>query len=160
MFFVKLVLVFVLFLILSQDYKERKVYWFLYPIVGLLAFTLHYYQKGLELTLVNSRLNLFFTSLLLLVAYCYNLVKLKLHFLKEVFGLGDVLFFVFISFSFSTLSFLILFVFSLVFSLLLHQLFKKKNIDKSIPLAGYMSLFFGIVYLLSFVINISFLYAV
>lgn len=160
MFFIKIILILVLFLILVQDYKDRKVYWFLYPIVGLLVFLLQCNQNEFEVTFINSAINLAFVSLLLLIAYCYNLIKLKLNFLEEVFGLGDILFFIFISFSFSTVSFITLFVFSLIFSLLLHQLFKNKNSDTSIPLAGYMSLFFGTIYLLSFIVNVSFLYAI
>lgn len=160
MLFIKIILILVLFLILVQDYKERKVFWFLYPIVGVLVFLLKFKQNGIEVSIMNSILNLCFVTLILLVAYIYNLIKLKLKFLKEVFGLGDVLFFVFISFSFATVSFITLFVFSLVFSLLLHELFKKKSQYKSIPLAGYMSLFFGVIYLLSFAVNISFLYAI
>lgn len=160
MFVVKFFLILTLFLILIQDYKERKVYWFLYPIIGVLVYILQFDQNGFEVSIINSTMNLCFVVLILLVAYFYNLIKLKLKFLKEVFGLGDVLFFAFISFSFATVSFIILFVFSLVFSLLLHEFFKKKSHYISIPLAGYMSLFFGIIYLLSFVVSISFLYAV
>ncbi|MDI1307437.1 MAG: hypothetical protein PSX42_21685 [bacterium] len=79
--------------------------------------------------------------------------------LKEVFGLGDVLLFIFITFSFSIVSFFVLFVFSLVFSLLLHFVLQRKQIDKTVPLAGYLSLFFGVVYGISFLGYSNFLYA-
>ncbi|WP_379852787.1 hypothetical protein [Flavobacterium zhouii] len=79
--------------------------------------------------------------------------------LKEVFGLGDVLFFIFMAFSFSIISFFVLFVFALVFSLLLHSVLQHKQIVKTVPLAGYMSLFFGVVYVFVFFCEPNFLYA-
>jgi hypothetical protein len=55
------------------------------------------------------------------------------------------LFFV-LAFSFSSISFIILFVFGLIFSLVLHLLLKKKSKHSTVPLAGYLSLFFSIAY--------------
>jgi hypothetical protein len=49
-------------------------------------------------------------------------------------------------FSFSSVSFIIIFICSLVFSLVIHLSVKQKSKYKTIPLAGYMSLFFLITY--------------
>jgi hypothetical protein len=50
-------------------------------------------------------------------------------------------------FSFSTISFLTIFVFSLLFTLVTHLIIKQYSKLQSVPLAGYISLFFGLTYL-------------
>jgi hypothetical protein len=159
MWFLKLLLLCVFFIILYQDCKDRKVYWFLYPAIGVLVFLLQISITPLYSVLINSVFNLLFVAVLLSVCYLYAAFRLKKDLLKEVFGLGDVLFFIFIAFSFSIVSFFILFVFSLFFSLLLHFTLKHKQVEKTVPLAGYMSLFFGTVYGISFFYECPFLYA-
>jgi apolipoprotein N-acyltransferase len=69
------------------------------------------------------------------------------------------LFFVCIAFSFSIVSFLFLFIFALLFSLLLYLVLKHRQTEKTVPLAGYMSLFFAVVYGISFFWECNFLYA-
>lgn len=160
MWLLKILLLSVFFLILYQDCKDRKVYWFLYPAIGILVFLLQISISPVYSVLINSVFNLLFVAVLLSVCYLYATFRLKKNLLKEVFGLGDVLFFIFIAFSFSIVSFLILFVFSLFFSLLLHFVLQHKQAEKTVPLAGYMSLFFGTVYGISFFYECPFLYAI
>ena len=159
MWLLKMVLIISFFIILFQDSKDRKVYWFLYPIVGLLSFFIQKNQNNLLVSVTNSMVNLVFVFIILSVCYFYAKLKLKKHFTNDVLGIGDILFFIFISFSFASISFVVLFVFSLLFSLLLHFVFKNKHVDKTVPLAGYMSLFFGTIYILSFFCDTNFLYA-
>ena len=155
----KVLLILIFFIIIFQDIEERKVYWFLYPLIGILVFVIQINESNFLLATINSLVNLLFISIILLVCYFYAKLKLKKHFTKDVIGIGDILFFIFISFSFASISFVVLFVFSLLFSLLLHLFFKNKNIDKTVPLAGYMSLFFANIYIISFFCNINFFYA-
>ena len=67
--------------------------------------------------------------------------------MEDTFGLGDLLLFIALAFTFASVSFIILFVFGLLFSLILHLLFKNKSKLKTVPLAGYLSLFFLVAYL-------------
>lgn len=67
--------------------------------------------------------------------------------MKNTFGLGDILLFVALAFTFASMSFIIFFIFGLVFSLLLHLLLKHKSKLKTVPLAGYLSLFFSVAYI-------------
>jgi uncharacterized membrane protein HdeD (DUF308 family) len=159
MWILKLLLMGVFTLIFVQDYKDRKVYRFLYPLMGALVFVLQWYTVSHETIIMNVGVNLLFVGFLLLTCYLYAKLKLRQPLLKAVLGPGDVMFFVFIAFSFSMLSFIILFVFSLIFSLLLHLVFQHKQTEKTVPLAGYMSLFFGVVYGISFFSENNFLYA-
>jgi len=156
-FVLKLLLIGAFTIIFLQDYKDRMVYWYLYPLVGILAFVLQVRNNGLSMSLINMIINLVFVCLILSIAYVYCRLRLKRDFLNEVFGLGDMLFFVCICASFSIVLFIVLFVFSLLFSLLLHIFLSNKN-QTTVPLAGYMSVFFGIVYSISFVFDSRFLY--
>ncbi len=150
---IKFILIFTLIFILIQDVKERQVYWFLFPIVGLCCGVLYYKSTLPELFQIAILMNAFFVSILLLIVFLYSKFKLKTN-LRNTFGLGDVLIFIALSFSFSTVSFLVIFIFSLFFSLALHLVFKKKKKGITIPLAGYISLFFAFVYI-SFWIGIT-----
>jgi len=141
---IKIALIVSLAFVLIQDLKERQVYWFLFPITAILCGILHYHSTLPELFYTAVILNLSFTSLLLLIVFLYAKFKLKTGF-SQVFGLGDVFLFIALAFSFSTVSFVVLFISALVFALLLHLSLNKKT--TTVPLAGYLSLFFGVVYM-------------
>lgn len=151
-----LLIVFFLF-IFFQDYKNRLVYWFLFPSIGLLSFYIQFSRIGLISAGINAIFNLLFICLILLTCYLYSILKLKRK-IEESLGIGDILLFLFLSFTFSITSFLVLFIFSLLFSLSLHLLLQHKNSDKTVPLAGYMSIFFATVYLIDLIFNCTFLY--
>jgi hypothetical protein len=157
MLLLKFLLIILFFIILYQDCKDRLVYWFLYPLIGVLAFTIQLTILPINTVLLNSGVNLIFVSFLLIV--CYGYTKLRGIEFEKSFGLGDVLFFVFISFSFSIISFFVLFLFSLFFSLLLHFVLSVNKEKRTVPLAGYMALFFGVVYGITFFYDSNFLYA-
>ena len=149
----KSILIIALILILIQDVKERQVYWALFPLVGLCGGILYYKNTLHELFYISVLMNIAFVSMLLLVLFLYARLKLKTQ-LKNTFGLGDILMFLALSFSFSTVSFLVIFIFSLFFSLVLYFVLKKKKKIATVPLAGYMGLFFVFAYL-SFWFGIS-----
>jgi hypothetical protein len=131
--------------IFYQDIKERSVYWFLFPIVACTAGYLYYINTFFDLFWRTTVVNLGIIALIFLVLQTYTKFKLKTD-LKEVFGLGDALLFIGLCVAFPIASFIIFFVFSLFFSLILH--FVLKNKIESVPLAGYMSVFFIAVYLI------------
>lgn len=144
MLLIKIVLILSLGFILYQDIKERHVYWFLFPISTLCFGILFYLSTLQELFYVSVLINLVFVSLLLAIVYLYTKIKLKTSF-NNVFGLGDVLLFFGLSLSFSSVSFIVVFISALIFSLVLHLIIKKQSVT-AVPLAGYMSLFFGLTY--------------
>ncbi|WP_345145571.1 hypothetical protein [Flavobacterium ginsengiterrae] len=156
MWYLKLILIIVFTFVLYQDFKSRMVYWFLYPVIGILVFIIQTNVLPLSVALTNFAINLLFIGILLGTSLLYAKFK-RLDF-KNTIGIGDVLFFVFIAASFSVVSFWILFVFSLIFSLILHLVITNKKEQSTVPLAGYMSLFFGVVYAVSFCCSDTFLY--
>ena len=133
-------------MVFIQDYNHRLVYWFLFPIVGVLGGFLFYQSTLPELFFVAVKMNFIFLSVVLSVIFIYSKLKLKTSFFKTI-GLGDLLLFLAISVSFSTISFLVLFISALIFSLVLHTIVFKSQKTLSVPLAGYMSLFFLISYI-------------
>ncbi|SHM95745.1 hypothetical protein SAMN05444484_11534 [Flavobacterium chilense] len=156
MWCLKLLLIIVFAIILYQDFKNRLVYWFLYPIVGILAFAIQLSIVPLTIVVFNTGFNLLFVFLILGVSFFYTRFR-NINF-QNAIGIGDVLFFIFICCTFSIVSFFVLFVFSLLFSLILHFVLNNKE-NRTVPLAGYMSLFFGAVYIMTFLYNSTFLYA-
>lgn len=133
-------------MVLYQDIKERQVYWFLFPIVALCSGILLYQNTFFQFFYTTIIINLVFVGLLIGVIYLYSKLKLKTS-LSNTFGLGDGLLFLALAFSFSSVSFLILFVFGLVFSFVLHLFLKQRTKQETVPLAGYLSLFFAIAYI-------------
>jgi len=146
MWLLNLILIVLLWVIFFQDARDRMVYWFLYPLVGIMALAAQITHVGLQVAVANVLVNLSFILILVAVCYAYARLRLDKPF-REVIGLGDVLFFAFICFSFSTISFLVLFVFSMIFALALHLRLYKTQSQTTVPLAGYMALFFSAVYL-------------
>lgn len=140
-FFIKTALVLAFGLVTIQDIKERKVFWFLFPIIGIIAGILHFRDTMTELFLVSVLLNISFVLFLLIIVFLYSRFKLKTS-VKNTFGMGDALLFIALAFTFSTVSFLIIFVGALLFSLILHMILNKKKEANTVPLAGYMCLFF------------------
>lgn len=141
---VKVILLFVLGLIFYQDIKERQVYWFLFPLVAICVGVLFFFKTLSELFIMAIALNILFVAILLLAVLLYTKIKLKSN---KAIGLGDVLFFLASAFAFSTISFIVIFIGSLIFSLVLHNALTKSQNSITVPLAGYMSLFFGLTYL-------------
>lgn len=130
-----------------QDLKERHVYLLFFIPLTFCTSYLHYKNTTIAIFFKSLIINLGFITLLLSCIYLYSKYKLKTS-IKNSFGLGDALFFIAISPAFYPFIFIFLFVFSLIFSLTLHLLLKKHSTRNTVPLAGYMSLFFCIVYLI------------
>lgn len=138
---VKVLMVIVLGGIAYQDIKDKSVYAILFLLFAILGAYLHYQNTMPEVFLITIVMNLGFTLILILMVYLYSKIKLHLNF-KETIGLGDIVFFIAIALSFATITLIITFVFALIFSLLLHMVKKSNQQNKTVPLAGYMSLFY------------------
>lgn len=155
----KIMLIIVFLLIFAQDYKDRLVYWFLYLFVGILGVFLQLHWFTWAIVVINTGLNICFVIVLLISGFIYARIIKKEPFLNHSIGTGDVFLFLSICFLFPIVTFILFFVFSLIFSLLVHLLFKKRySVHQTVPLAGYMSLFFSFVLLFSFFLEKNWLY--
>lgn len=143
----KILLIMALVIVFLQDFKDRHVYWFLFPIIAVLCGFLFYKNTLPELFITSMIMNGLFILILVFVLWLYAKFKLETKLLNTI-GIGDILLFIALTVSFSTVTFLIIFIGALFFSLILH-FYKTVRTKKrtTVPLAGYMSLFFLISYL-------------
>ena len=134
-------------IIIYQDIKERAVWWFLFPVFLLCAAWLHYHQSIQEIFWKHILFNLSAFFIVFSFAFLYSKLKMKADFLKEAIGLGDLLFFLALSFAYPTVTYIVVFVFSMLFSLILHLVIHSGKKSATVPLAGYASLFLILIYL-------------
>jgi hypothetical protein len=132
-------------LIAFQDFKERQVYWFLFPILFLLGFI----EKPLSDTFIQVALNLLFLSFifLLLLIYFLCIRQRPLQFLHSQMGLGDIFFFIALSSFFPFPDYALFFCISLILALLLSAPFFILN-SITIPLAGLQAVCLAIILVL------------
>jgi len=155
----KVAVIAVLLLIFWQDTKDRLVTWFLYPLTGVLAYAINAQNVGIVPALANASVSLIIIVLVIAISYFYAVAVAKKKFLNESIGSGDLLFFACLPFTFATVSFIVLFVFALVFSLVLHFFLGRMQADATVPLAGYIAFFFAVVYLISFFTEPKYLFS-
>ncbi|MDH7445306.1 hypothetical protein QBK95_06725 [Aquimarina sp. 2201CG14-23] len=143
-----------------QDLDNREVYWFLFPSLSMLLGLLHY-NNVLPIHFKNAILiNTGLIGTIIAVLYIYSLIKIKRPFFKEVFGIGDAMFFLALAIAFPTITFMIIFVFSLLFSLGIWLIVKNNSRHNTIPLAGYMSLFLALILIGNWATSIINLYLI
>lgn len=155
--FMKIILISCLVTICVQDLRERKAYGFLFGISICCLFGLQMQQNTLQQVVYCGLLN---SSLLLAMGF-FALLFTKFILgkaVKKCIGLGDVLLFVGYALGFPTLSFVILFAFSLLFSLCVHQILHSNPQKISVPLAGLQALFLALVLLFDTWITYATLY--
>ncbi len=143
---VKIILIAVFGMVFIQDIKARQINWIWIPIISLCAGLLLYNHSPTGMFFITVLTNSIFVLFLLLVIFIYATYKLKLP-ASKTFALGDALLLFALAFSFSTLSFIVLLVFGFIASLITHIFLNRTSASKTVPLAGYLSLFFAIAYL-------------
>lgn len=156
---IKVITLVSLLAIFYQDQKERQVFWWLFGIVMVVLPLLHFWTVGSWQFGIHIGMNLNVLALLLGALLLYTKIRMPQYSFFQVFALGDMLFLMALALGFSTVSFITLLVFGLVFSLVLHQIWKitlsrkRKNttlklttitqdLTATVPLAGYLALFF------------------
>lgn len=156
---IKLLLFLTLAGISFQDFIERKVFLWLFILTGFSISILHfekvYYQQFVLTIIVN--VAIIFIIILLLIIYSKIVLKKTI---KGSFGLGDFLFFIILGIGFPTATFLVIFSFSLLFSIVLYTLFKQKLGSKTVPLAGLQALFVSFIFTLNWIFNFTNLYTI
>lgn len=145
-------------LIAFQDFKERLVSWVLFPMVGLLLGFLYFCNTSFEQFYPFVFTNMILISMIVLFLFLYTKYIRRMKFLNVSFGLGDLLFFYAFALGFPTITFLILFVGSILFALLVFMASKGKQENETIPLAGLMGFFLIVVMLSSLFPNAPSLY--
>lgn len=138
-----------LLIISYQDFKERMVWAILFPVFAVCGGILFFLNSQASFFGYSLLINLSFVTILLSALFFYARFLRKENLLTLI-GLGDILFFIAMAISFPTFSFLNFFVFSILLTLVISILLKllKWGVSHTIPLAGGMSFFLTLVFLL------------
>lgn len=139
---VVLIIIFLLLVIGYQDFSDRLVHWFYFPLVAilLLAQLLRFGQPGDHLLIVGLNMGIM-VFMLIMTTFIYSVWKGELIFiLDKALGSADILALGLVCITFSTIN-MVLFMLISFFCSSLFQLmalpFSKKAIH--IPLAGIVS---------------------
>ena len=134
-----IVMIVLLIWIFYEDLKNREIT--TYVMIGLLFIGgfLNFREHIFKIFLISTVINILVISWVVFILWLYAKFELKSNLFK-VFGIGDVLFFIFMGVSFPTSTFLVIFSCSLIFSLMISLTFRKK-LTKMVPLAGMQALF-------------------
>lgn len=128
-----------------QDFKEREVSLWLFMLLGSLVLLMGVLENGILEFIKVFVLNLSVLAFQLFLVWGYFSIKNKgrVSIIDTQIGKGDILFFVVIAASFSTLNFILAYVLGLLLVLVfwgLIRLFRTPKHD-TIPLAGGLALF-------------------
>lgn len=145
-------------LIAYQDFKERAVSWVLFPIMGIVLAFLYLNTTSFKQYALFVLANVLLVSGIVLILFLYTKHIAHKKFLNVSFGLGDLLFFYAFALGFPTMTFIVLFVGSILFSLIIFLLSKTGKEKGTIPLAGLMGFFLTGILLVSFLPNAPSLY--
>jgi len=141
--------------IFFQDLKDRMVWAWLFIVFMLAGGLLHFYSVETTSFLINIGINVIIVTGILAILKIYVTYKMGVESLQNTFGMGDIFCLFALALSFSTVTFVILLVFGFIFSLLIHNarvflLSRKRPLphnETTVPLAGYLSLFFSGIYI-------------
>ena len=127
--------------------KYRAISWILIPIGFVVAAIAGIQQTGAKILALNFSINLTLVLILACIIVLYYYIKKReIRSVTQAAGLGDALFYPVLCLLLSPLNFILFnaLAFILLVPVLLVNYFKKK--EKTIPLAGYLSFFIGILF--------------
>jgi len=127
--------------IVFQDFKERAVFWFLFPILGICHALVWYKHTTTSTFWICLLFNVLLVSMVLLLLFIYTQKIRGVLFLNHSLGLGDMLFFYALAVGFPPATFIVVFSFSIFFSWVGYVIFRDRMLGNTIPLAGFMALF-------------------
>lgn len=128
--------------IIYQDLKYRHLH-ILWPIIIFITgiydlFTKFNSQNSIMLVITNGGFLLL--TFVVLVGYMGLKNKGFENPFENYFGLGDLLFYIAVTPFFMLTNYVLFFIFSMIFSIMIYLVFKKLLDKNSIPLAGYASI--------------------
>lgn len=142
-----------------QDVKAREISIVLYVLLlGILGF-LHIQNVNSIQFITAIIINIVIVLFVVLILSIYSKRILKIPF-KNTFGWGDFFFFIILAIAFPSITFLVLFSFSLIFSLILFLFVKKELKIKTVPLAGFQALFTCLILTANWFYNFTNLYVI
>ncbi|MFA8301333.1 MAG: hypothetical protein ACEPOV_14285 [Hyphomicrobiales bacterium] len=134
-------------MIIYQDFRERKVSVVFYIMLMLVCIVNAVLNMNLYLWILNFILNISLIGLFILTFFLITKIKGKAS-LFEMIGMGDIVFFIGLSFGIPFVSYISLLTLFSLLTLITHLVVMRYLSDKSIPLAGWFSIWFiGVLFL-------------
>lgn len=124
-----------------QDWKYRHIHVALPVVVFAVSLYLLQLQQVGVITIIGYNAVFFLVTLSILTFYMSLKNKQFLNPFQNYFGLGDLLFYVAITPLFLLHNYILFFILSMVFAVLMQIGLKKIIQEKTVPLAGFSSLF-------------------
>lgn len=138
-----LLIVFLLFM-LYYDVKTRMIHIVLPVLVFCLATLINYISDDLKLSYIIYNTGFVLVNIIGVTLYFSLKSKSLINPIDNSIGLGDIVFFLAITPLFNLKTFILFFIAGLVFSLFVYGITSLFKRVRTIPLAGYLSLFLAI----------------
>ncbi len=136
-----IILIILLVGISYQDIRSRQIHIFLLSILLLNTIILNHLTNGLSYIDTVKIVGFVLINIIGLFIY-YSLKSRKLiNPIDKFLGLGDIIFLIAVSPLFTLNKFILFFITGLLFSLFTHLIIKNFSEKKTIPLAGYLSIY-------------------
>ena len=155
MSFIVITLALCLLFVFLQDLKYRHIHVVLPLLIFSMSIYIFYQKQFITVKVVLVNIIFLLLTLTLLVLYMSIKNKAFLNPFANYFGIGDLLFFIAITPLFYTYNFILVFIFSMIFSALLQVTFGKLMKIKSVPLAGFSALFLLLVIVKDLLFNFN-----
>ncbi len=148
------------FAILFQDFKHRLVSLWILIAFGVICVASVLYTGGIKILLVNVLSTVVYLGVLWLMIKLYLFLKFKKNkvIINELLGSADVLVILFIGLTFNLIGLIYFFCFAFIFSLVGHLMslsLNKTSIHKTIPLAGFMVIFYIVSIIILYLVNVT-----
>lgn len=141
------VLMLCLAVIFFQDWKQRQIHVALPVLVFAAAVWLGVQQNKITFQEIGCNAAFFLVILSVLIVYMSVKQQRFSNPFQNYFGLGDLLFYLSVTPLFLLRNYILFFILSMLFAIMLQLLLRKKMQDNTIPLAGFSSLFLILVIL-------------
>lgn len=126
--------------LIFQDLKHRHIHVLLPVLLFVATVFLLTIESRFDYTVLFYNIAFFLLIFFFLIIYMSIKNKSFLNPFTHYFGLGDVLYFISISAVFILHNYILFFILSMLFSIVLQQLFKKRMKEDTVPLAGFSAL--------------------
>ncbi|MBF4494684.1 prepilin peptidase [Flavobacterium sp. JLP] len=141
------ILLLCLIVIFIQDWKYRKIHIVLPILIFSLSILIISIKNYDWVKIIAFNLSFFLITLSILTTYMSLKSKKFLNPFQHYFGLGDLLFYAAITPLFLLKNYILFFILSMIFAILLQFGLKKFIKEETVPLAGFSSLFLFIMLL-------------
>lgn len=123
-----------------EDFRYRGIQWWSFPALALFSFSLTFYTSGEWAFLTDTIYSLLLLTLLLVVSGAVYFLIRRNNPIQSL-GIGDVLFFIGIVPLFNTFEYFYFLSGTFVVIAIVHAIISRYLKEKTIPLAGYQSIF-------------------